>query len=126
LLAAAPRYSRRRRRLERDGVTWTDALLHPSSIAPLVAGAYLIATVFGLPPASHLLPAWGVMLIGFGLGRALARGTGRPAFFPIVLGTAVVLAAVLGNWRRGTPWWLVIGGIVVTVVGLTQLRTRRR
>src|SRR5262249_48398467 len=34
-------------------VTWTDALLHPSSIAPLVAGAYLIATVFGLPPVGH-------------------------------------------------------------------------
>jgi hypothetical protein len=109
----------------RDG-TWTDALLHPSSIFPLVAGAYLIATVFGLPPAGHLLPAWGVVLIGVGVGRALRLRTGRPAFFLMTLGTGLVLAAVTGDWRRGTPWWLIAGGIVVIAVGLTQLRAKRR
>jgi class 3 adenylate cyclase len=110
----------------RDGVTWTDALLHPSSIAPLVAGAYLIATVLGLPPAGHLLPAWGVVLLSVGIGRALRLRTQRPASFLIALGAGLFLAAVVGDWRRGMPWWLVVGGIVVTVVGLTQLRTTGR
>src|SRR5215831_11792859 len=45
-------------------VRWTDALLHPSSIFPLVVGAYMMATILGLPPAGHLLPAWGIVLIG--------------------------------------------------------------
>jgi class 3 adenylate cyclase len=109
-----------------DGVTWTDALLHPSSIAPLVAGAYLIATVLGLPPAGHLLPAWGVVLLSVGIGRALRLRTQRPASFLMTLGAGLLLAAVVGDWRRGMPWWLVVGGIVVTVVGLTQLRTKGR
>jgi hypothetical protein len=42
----------------------------------------------------------------------------------MALGAGLVLAAVAGNWRHGAPWWLVAGGIVVTVVGLAQLRTR--
>jgi Adenylate and Guanylate cyclase catalytic domain len=107
----------------RDGVTWTDALLHPSSIAQLVASAYLIATVFGLPPAGHLLPAWGVVLLSVGIGRVLRLRTQRPAAFLIALGPGLLLAGVVGDWRRGMPWWLVVGGIVVMVVGLTQLRT---
>src|SRR5262249_19598079 len=53
---AGPEQPGSSQRLPRSGVTWTDALLHPSSMAPLVAGAYLIATVFGLPPAGHFLP----------------------------------------------------------------------
>src|SRR5262245_59445933 len=105
-------------------VTWADALLHPSSVAPLVAGAYFIATAFGLPPTGHLLPAWGVVLIGFGLGRALRLRTGQSAFFLMTLGTGLLLAAVTGAWRRGTPWWLVVAGIVLMVIGLTRLRTR--
>ena len=110
----------------RASVTWTDALLHPSSIAPLVAGAYLIATVFGLPPAGHLLPAWGVVLLSVGIGRALRLRTQRAASFLIALGPGLLLAAVVGDWRRWMPWWLVVGGIVVTVVGLAQLRTKDR
>ena len=123
---AGPERSAGSRRVPHDGVTWTDALLHPSSIAPLGVGAYLIATLFGLPPAGHLLPAWGIVLLGVGVGRVLRLRTGRPAFFLLAFGTALVLAAVVGDWRRGMPWWLVVGGIVVTVVGLTQLRTRGR
>jgi class 3 adenylate cyclase len=56
--------------------------------------------------------------------RFLRLYTGRPAFFLMALGAGLVLAAVAGNWRHGAPWWLVAGGIVVTVVGLAQLRTR--
>src|SRR5262245_12581126 len=111
---AAPRRPR--------GVPWTDALLHPSSLAPLLIGAYLIATMLGLPPTGRLLPAFGAVLVGVGLGRALRLCTGRPAFFLIALGAGLLLAAVCGNWRRGTPWWLVLGGMVVMVVGLTRLR----
>ena len=105
--------------------SWTDALLHPSSIGPLVAGAYLIATALGLPPAGHLLPAWGLVLVGIGVGRMLRVRTGRPAFFFMALGTGLVLAAYAGDWRRGTPWWLVAGGVAVIAVGLARLRTRR-
>jgi class 3 adenylate cyclase len=104
------------------GVTWTDALLHPSSLAPLLGGAYLVATVLGLPPAGRLFPAFGLILVGLGVGRVLRLHTGRPAFFLIALGTGLVLGAVSGNWRHGPPWWLVVGGIVVTAVGLTKLR----
>ena len=104
------------------GVTWTDALLHPSSLAPLLGGAYLVATVLGLPPAGRLFPVFGLILVGVGVGRVLRLHTGRPAFFLIALGTGLVLGAVSGNWRHGPPWWLVVGGIVVTAVGLTKLR----
>jgi len=107
-----------------SGVTWTDALLHPSSLALLLGGAYLLATALGLPPAGRLFPAYGVVLLGVGVGRVLRLRTGRPAFFLIALGTGLVLGAVSGNWRHGPPWWLVVGGIVVTVLGLTQLRRR--
>jgi class 3 adenylate cyclase len=113
----APARARRR-------VSWTDALLHPSSLAPLMIGAYLLATALGLPPAGRMFPAFGAILVGVGLGHALRRRTGRHAFFLIALGAGLILAAVAGNWRSGPPWWLVLGGVVVIVVGLTQLRSR--
>jgi class 3 adenylate cyclase len=104
-------------------VAWTDALLHPSSLAPLLIGAYLLATVLGLPPTGRLFPAFGAVLVGVGLGRTLRLRTGRPAFFLMALGAGLVLAAAVGDWRHGPPWWLVAGGVVIIVVGLTRLRT---
>src|SRR5215813_10413881 len=104
------------------GVTWADAVLHPWSLALLLGGAYLLATALGLPPAGRLLPAYGVVLLGLGVGRVLKLRTGQPAYFFIALGPGLVLGAVAGNWRHGTPWWLVVGGIVVTVIGLSRLR----
>jgi uncharacterized membrane protein len=71
-----------------------------------------------------LFPAYGAVLLGVGLGRFLRLRTGRPAFFLIALGAGLVLAAVAGNWHTAPPSWLVVGGIVVTVVGLTNLRRR--
>ena len=106
------------------GVAWTDALLHPWTLLPLVIGAYLLATVLGLPPTGRLYPAYGAVLVGVGLGRLLRLRTGRPAFFLILLGPGLVLAAVVGDWRHGRPWWLIVGGVVVTVVGVTRLRER--
>ena len=103
-------------------VTWTDALLHPSSLVPLLIGAYLLATALGLPPTGRLFPAFGAVLVGVGLGRILRRRTGRPATFLMALGAGLVLAAVVGDWRHGPPWWLVVGGVVVIVIGVTQLR----
>jgi len=103
------------------GVPWTGALLQPSSLALLLIGAYLLATALGLPPAGRLFPAYGVVLLGVGIGRVLRLRTGRPAFFLIALGPGLILGAVVGNWRHGPPWWLVVGGIVVTVIGLTKL-----
>jgi class 3 adenylate cyclase len=108
------------------GMPWTEALLHSSSLLPLLVGAYLLATALGLPPKGRLFPAFGAVLVGVGLGRALRLRTGRRAFFPIALGAGLLGAAMAGTWRTGTPWWLVVGGIVVTVVGLTQLRPRRK
>jgi class 3 adenylate cyclase len=108
------------------GIPWTEALLHPASLAPLLVGAYLLATRLGLPPTGRLFPAFGAVLVGVGLGRVLRLRTGRRAFFPIALGAGLLGAAISGNWRMGAPWWLVVGGIVVTVVGLTQLRSGRR
>jgi hypothetical protein len=92
------------------GVAWVHALLHPSSLAPLLIGAYLLATRLGLPPTGGLVPAYGAVLVGVGLGRFLRLYTGRPAFFLMALGAGLVLAAVAGNWRHGAPWWLVAGG----------------
>jgi class 3 adenylate cyclase len=109
---------------QRRGVAWREALLHPSSLAPLLIGAYLLATRLGLPPTGRLFPAYGAVLMGVGLGRFLRLRTGRPAFFLMALGAGLVLAAVAGHWHHGPPRWLVVGGIVVTVVGVTQLRRR--
>ena len=106
-------------------ISWMDALLHPSSLVPLVVGAYLLATALGLPPTGRLFPAFGAVLVGVGLGRALRLRTGRRAFFAIALGAGLIGAAISGHWRTGTPWWLVVGGIVVTAVGLTRLRPQR-
>lgn len=106
------------------GVAWKEALRHPSSFAPLLIGAYLLATVLGLPPTGRLFPAYGAVLVGVGLGRVLRLRTGRPAFFPIALGAGLVVAAVAGDWRHGPPWWLVLGGIILMLVGLTQLSAR--
>src|SRR5262245_46697964 len=75
-------------------LTWTEALLHPSSLAPLLVGAYLIATTLGLPPRGRLLPAFGAVLMGIGLGRLLRLRTGRPAFSRMALGAGLVLAAI--------------------------------
>jgi len=104
------------------GTTWADALLHPSAVVPLLVGAYLLATRLGLPPVGRLFPAFGAVLVGVGLGRALRRRSGRQAFFLLALGAGLALASVAGDWRGGTPWWLVLGGIVVMGVGLTRLR----
>jgi hypothetical protein len=104
--------------------TWTDALLHPSSLAPLLIGAYLLATRLGLPPRGRLFPAFGAVLLGVGVGHILRLRTGRRAHFLIALGTGLLLAAAAGQWREETPWWLVLGGMVVIVVGLAQLRPR--
>jgi class 3 adenylate cyclase len=107
-------------------ITWTDALLHPSSLVPLLVGAYLLATRLGLPPSGRMLPAYGAVLVGVGLGRLLRLRTGRRALFLIALGPGLVGGALAGHWRSGTPWWLVIGGIAVTAAGLAQLRTGDR
>lgn len=104
------------------GTTWADALLHPSSVVPLLVGAYLLATRLGLPPVGRIFPAFGSVLVGIGLGRALRRRTGRHGFFLMSLGAGLVLASVAGDWGRGMPWWLLLGGIVVMGVGLTRLR----
>src|SRR5262249_44981678 len=58
------------------GVPWTEALLHPSSLAPLLIGAYLLATKLGLPPTGRLAPAFGAALAGVRLGRVLGLRTG--------------------------------------------------
>jgi class 3 adenylate cyclase len=102
--------------------TWTEALLHPSSIVPFLVGAYLLATPFGLPPSGRMVPALGAVLVGVGLGRALRIRTGRGAFFLIALGAGVLLAAVSTTWRGETPWWLVVGGVVLLAAGLAKLR----
>jgi class 3 adenylate cyclase len=109
-----------------QNATWREALLNPSSLVPFLVGAYLLATILGLPPTGHLVPAFGAVLAAVGLGRALRLRTGRHAFFLIVLGAGLVLAAVAGDWRRGTPWWLVVGGIAVIAVGLGRLGTPAR
>ena len=105
--------------------SWADAFLHPSSLAPLLIGAYLLATALGLPPSGRMFPAYGAVLVGVGVGNALRRRTGRRGLFQIALGAGLVVAAVSGHWRSGPPWWLLLGGIVIVVVGLTHLRTRR-
>src|SRR5262249_14819985 len=105
-------------------LTWTEALLDPSSLAPLLVGAYLLATRLGLPPSGRLLPVVGAVLIGIRLGRLLRPRTGQRAFSRIALGAGLVLAAVAGDWRHGPVWWLVLGGVILMVVGVTQLRTR--
>jgi len=107
-----------------DKLAWKDALLHPSSLFPLVVGAYFMATVFGLPPSGRFFPSIGAVLAGVGLGRVLRLRTGRRAFFLIALGVGLVLAALFIAWRSESPsWWLLVGGIVVVAVGLTRLRT---
>jgi adenylate cyclase len=105
-----------------SSTTWTQALLHPSSIVPLLVGGYLVATLLGLPPSGRMVPALGAVLVGVGLGRALRIRTGRRAFFLIALGAGLLLAAV-STWRGETPWWLVLGGVVVLAVGLARLRS---
>ena len=107
-------------------LAWKDALLHPSSLVPLVLGVYFMATVFGLPPSGRIFPSLGAVLAGVGLGRALRLRTGRNAFFLIALGIGLVLAALLSALRSDSPsWWLSVAGIAVVVVGLTRLRTIR-
>jgi class 3 adenylate cyclase len=104
------------------GRAWTEAFLHPSSLVPVVVGAYLLSTLLGFPPTGKIFPAIGAVLIGVGVGRALALRTGRRAFFLIALGAGLLLAAVFAPWRSETPWWLVLGGVVVMAVGFSQLR----
>jgi class 3 adenylate cyclase len=104
--------------------TWTDALLHPSTLVPLLVGAYLLATRLGLPPVGRQLPAFGAVLVGVGFGRALRLRTGRKAWFLVALGAGLLVASLAAEWRMQTPWWLVLGGIVVMAVGLGRLRTR--
>jgi hypothetical protein len=104
--------------------TWTDALLRPWSFIPLIVGAYLLATLLGLPPAGRsFFPVFGAVLVGVGLGRVLSLRTGRRAFFLPALGAGMLLAAAL--WSGAMPWWLVLAGIVVITVGLTRLRRPR-
>ena len=105
-----------------SGTSWTNAFLHPSSLVPLIVGAYFLATVTGLPPQTRVLPAIGVILAGVGVGRALALRSGRRAFFLIAVGVALLLAAAVGEWHMGTPRWLTIAGVVVLAVGLSRLR----
>ena len=102
--------------------SWTNALLHPASLVPLIVGAYFLATAAGLPPQTRLLPAIGVIVAGVGVGRALALRTGKRAFFLIAAGVALFLAAAVGEWHMGTPRWLTIAGVVVLAVGLSRLR----
>jgi class 3 adenylate cyclase len=107
-------------------LAWKDALLHPSSLVPLMLGVYFMATVFGLPPSGRLFPSIGAVLTAVGVGRALRLRTGRRAFFLIALGPGLMLAALLSVWRGESPsWWLLIAGIVVVTIGLTTLRKTR-
>ena len=101
---------------------WKDALLHASSLVPLVIGLYLMATTFGLPPAGRAVPSIGAILAGIGIGRALRLRTGRQAFFLIAVGAGLMLGASFTFWRNETPWWgLILAGVIVIAVGLTRL-----
>lgn len=91
-----------------------------------LVGAYLLANALGFPPTGRLWPAFGAVLVGVGLGRALRLRTGQHAVFLFALGAGLLLAAVSGDWPCRVPWWLVLGGIAVVVVRLAQLRTRGR
>ncbi len=102
---------------------WKDALLHPSSLIPLVLGLYFMATIVGLPPSGRMLPSVGAVLCGIGLGRALRLRTSRRAFFLISVGGGLVLAALFPTLRSEPAWWwLFLAGIIVFSVGLTRLR----
>jgi class 3 adenylate cyclase len=100
--------------------TWMGALLHPSSLVPLLVGAYLLATLLGLPPRVRVLPTAGAILIGVGLGRMLRLRTGSRAYFLLALGPGLIAGAAA--WPGTLPWWLALGGAVVTLVGLARLR----
>ncbi|MGH8676398.1 MAG: adenylate/guanylate cyclase domain-containing protein [Burkholderiales bacterium] len=109
--------------LEQRTPRWIDALLNPSSLIPLMVGAYLLATMFGLPPTGRMLPAFGAVLVGVGIGRALRLRTARRGSFLIALGAGLVFAGAFTFWRSETPWWwLLLGGVAVLAVGLTKLR----
>ena len=104
-------------------VGWPNALLHPSSLIPLVLGVYFMATVLGLPPTGRVIPSIGAVLAGVGVGRALRLGTGRRAFFLIAIGGGLALAGLFPMWRGESPWWwLFLAGVIVVSVGLTRLR----
>src|SRR6185436_20795383 len=104
-------------------LAWKDALLHPSSLVPLMLGVYLMATVFGLPPSGRIFPSIGAVVAGVGLGRVLRLRTGRRAFFLIALGIGLALAGLFPIWRGESPWWwLFLAGGIVFTVGLTRLR----
>ena len=104
-------------------LAWKDALLHHSSLVPLMLGVYFMATALGLPPSGRIFPSIGAVLAGVGLGRALRLRTGRRGFFLIALGSGLALAGLF-TWRGESPWlWLLVAGIAVFVVGLTRLRT---
>jgi class 3 adenylate cyclase len=107
-------------RVAQSGATWLDALLHPSSLVPLLVGAYLLATALGLPPSGRAYPAAGAIVLGVGVGRLLRLRTGRRAFFLMALGAGLIGASAL--WTGPRPELITLAGAIVIVVGLTKLR----
>jgi adenylate cyclase len=104
--------------------SWREALLEPASLVPLLAGLPLLAASLGGVPfaASGLFPTLGAILTGVGLGRILARRTGRRAAFLIALGAGIALGGLLLRWHGAASNGLILAGVILAAAGVIRLR----
>jgi class 3 adenylate cyclase len=104
---------------------WLAIVLRPGSLIPLVVAACLLASPLLLFPTGGVFPTGGAVLAGVTLGRAWSRHTGQRGYFLLALGAAIMLGAVFTHWNGVTNGGFIIGGLVTTACGVSQLRSAR-
>jgi class 3 adenylate cyclase len=105
--------------------SWTEAFLTRGGLIPLVLGLCMLTAPLGLFPFPQrgIAPTLGAVLIGVGFGHIWARRTGRRGHFLIALGAGIALGAAFLRWSGLPNWPLVVGGLIIVMRGLRNLRT---
>ncbi|MEE8558405.1 MAG: adenylate/guanylate cyclase domain-containing protein [Myxococcota bacterium] len=101
---------------------WTEELIRPGVLIPLLVAAGLLVSPLTLWPTAGVFPTAGAILLGLYGGRLAGRRTGSKGHWLIGLGLGVAAGAAFTNWSPVTNTLFVMSGLILSAVGVGRSR----